>query len=268
MTQSHDRILELLKSLGLSEDQSSIYIELLDKPQGENLDKVLSSYGISSQQAETAVKELVERGLLSVVSNRVEAMEPKVFLEKVIQDRRSDFERSMLRATSIADELLKSLEPLYWEGRLGIRPEEIIQPLTDLTEMELRTTKVIGNAGKEIFVFAQTFGWYEKIREALFQALDRGVRARVLMMVVDAQTKRRADELRSFGVEVRHCVEEWYPVRGTLVDDQELVFLIWATRKKEMPKPVYYRPHYTKNQGLIRIFADAFHKRWEEGKPI
>jgi hypothetical protein len=57
-------------------------------------------------------------------------------------------------------------------------------------------------------------------------------------------------------------------VRGTLVDDRELVFLVWATRKRGVSRPVYYRPHYTKNQGLVRVFRDAFLKRWEEGQTI
>ena len=82
---------------------------------------------------------------------------------------------------------------------------------------------------------------------------------------------QQRNELKNFtvlGIQVRHCAEEWYPVRGTLVDDQELVFVIWATKKREVPRPIYYRPNYTRNQGLIRIFRDAYLKRWEEGQPI
>jgi hypothetical protein len=91
---------------------------------------------------------------------------------------------------------------------------------------------------------------------------------KVLMTVSDESTKERAKELRDLGIQVRQLAEEWYPVRGTLVDDQELVFLIWATKKSDVPRPIYYRPHYTKNQGFIRIFRDAFLNRWEEGRAI
>jgi hypothetical protein len=52
------------------------------------------------------------------------------------------------------------------------------------------------------------------------------------------------------------------------VDDQELVFVVWATKKNDVPRPIYFRPNYTKNQGLIRIFRDAFQKRWEEAHSI
>jgi hypothetical protein len=90
----------------------------------------------------------------------------------------------------------------------------------------------------------------------------------VLMMVKDPSTQQRAKELGALGIQVRHCAEEWYPVRGTLVDDQELVFVVWATKKSGVPRPIYFRPNYTKNQGLIRIFHDAFEKRWEEAQSI
>jgi hypothetical protein len=151
---------------------------------------------------------------------------------------------------------------------MGIRSEEMMEPLRDLTDMELRTARILGNTTKEAVIFAETFGWYERVREALFQAHDRGAKIRILMMASDESALKRAKELQGIGVQVRHCTEEWYPVRGTLIDDQELVFLIWATREKDTMRPIYYRPHYTKNAGLIRIFRDAFQKRWEEASQV
>lgn len=126
---------------------------------------------------------------------------------------------------------------------------------------------MIAEAEKSIFIFAESFGWYGKIRKQLIAALEKGAKAKVLMMVMDEGSAARARELEEMKVEVRHCAEKWYPVRGTLIDDQELVFVIWATRK-DIEKPICFRPHYTRNPGLIRIFSDAFEKRWESGRPI
>jgi hypothetical protein len=185
-----------------------------------------------------------------------------------LDQRKRTIENELSQQTSTALNLEKLLEPVYWENRLGIRPEEIIEPLRDLPDMELRTARILGGATREVFIFAETFGWYEKVRESIFEAHDRGVEMKVLMMVKDPSTEQRAKELRGLGIQVRHCAEEWYPVRGTLVDDQELVFVVWATKKSEVPRPIYFRPNYTKNQGLIRIFRDAFRKRWEEAQSI
>jgi sugar-specific transcriptional regulator TrmB len=263
-----DKELELLKSLGLSSGESKVYLRLLSQPEGEMLDKVVTAFGIPTAIAEDSLKSLADKGLVRITSNRVEAMQPRTVLQRIMEQRKKTLESQVAQESAAALELEKMLEPIYWEKRLGIRPEEILEPLRDLTEMELRTAQILGNAAREALIFAQTFGWYGKIRESLFQAHDRRVNIRILMNVNDESTREKAKELRGLGINVRHSSEEWYPVRGTLIDEQELVFLVWATKKQDVPKPIYYRPHYTKNPGLIRIFRDAFKTRWEDAQEI
>lgn len=260
--------MDLLNRLGLSAGESKVYVKLLSQPGGEMLDKVVTAFGIPAAIAEDSLKSLADKGLVKIASNRVEVVQPRTVIQRILEQRKRLLEEQVGQEESVALELEKILEPIYWENRLGIRPEEIIDPLRDLPDMELRTARILGNAAREVSIFAETFGWYSKVRESLFQAHDRGVRMKVLMLVKDDSTKQRASELRSLGIQVRHCAEEWYPVRGTLVDDQELVFVVWATKKSAVERPVYFRPNYTKNQGLIRIFRDAFLKRWEEGQSI
>ena len=268
MDQDKAREMELLKRLGLSAGESKVYLRLLSQSEGEMVDRIVTAFGIPAAIAEDSLKGLADKGLVRISSNRVEVVQPRTFLQRILEQRKTILENQIAQESSAALELEKLLEPLYWEGRMGIRPEEIIEPLRDLPDMELHTARMLGNATQEALIFAQTFGWYGKVRESLFQAHDRRVAIRILMMVSDESTREKAKELEGLGIQVRHCIDEWYPVRGTLVDGQELVFLIWATKKRDVPRPVYYRPHYTKNPGLIRIFRDAFLKRWEEGKPI
>jgi sugar-specific transcriptional regulator TrmB len=260
--------LAILQSLGLKPSEASLYLNLCLDPEGKSIEAILESSGIPSSEAEEALKNLVDKGILKLVRNKIEAVDPAIMTEIILERKRRESEDALAEARRLAVEATRRLQPLYLETRLGIRPEEIIEPLRDLREMEVRTTRMIAESQSSISIFAETFGWYDKVRESLIEALDRGVHARVIMMVVDEMTKNRARDLRELRVEVRHCAEEWYPVRGTLVDDQELVFLIWATRKKGISKPIYYRPNYTRNPGLIRIFADAFKSRWDKAHPI
>jgi len=259
---------QLLGTLGLSEGEASVYLKLLLQPEGEMVDKVVTAFGLPAATAEAALKALSDKGLIKISSNRAEVVQPRTAIQRILDQRKRTLESQISYEGSIAVQLEKSLEPVYWEKRLGIRPEEVIEPLRDLPDMEMRTARILGTASKEVFIFAETFGWYDHVRESIFQAHDRHVSMKVLMMVRDDYTKLRAKELRGLGINVRHCAEEWYPVRGTLVDDQELVFVIWATKKSAVPRPIYFRPNYTRNQGLIRIFRDAFLKRWEEAQDI
>jgi len=268
LSRDYSKETDLLVSLGLSAGESKVYLKLLAQPEGEMLDKVVTAFGIPTPIAEDALRSLSDKGLVRVSSNRVEVVQPRLVLQRILDQRKRTLENELSRQTTTALDLEKLLEPVYWENRLGIRPEDIIEPLRDLPDMELRTARILGGASREVFIFAETFGWYEKVRESIFQAHDRGVDMRILMMVKDPSTEQRDKELRGLGIQVRHCAEEWYPVRGTLVDDQELVFVVWATKKSETPRPIYFRPNYTKNQGLIRIFRDAFQKRWEEAQSI
>jgi len=263
-----DKEVKLLKDLGLSDGEAKVYLCLLRRAQGEMLDKVVTAFDSPSSEAEDSLKSLVDKGLIRISRNMVEAVQPRLVVQTMLERRRKSVEAQLTQESSNALVLEKMLEPVYWESRMGLRSEEIIEPLRDLADMELHTAQILGNARKEAVIFAESFGWYDKVREALFQAHDRGAQLRILMMANDEFTLKRARELQGIGVQVRHCTEEWYPVRGTLVDDQELVFLIWATREREDIRPIYYRPHYTKNAGLIRIFRDAFQKRWEEGTLI
>lgn len=262
-----NRAIELLKLLGLSETTAKIYLVLVRSPAVQSFEEISTLCKHPSEKIERALRELVNRGLVMVEGNKFIVVQPKQALNAILEQREKEAERSLEAIRGVVTSLQKSLEPLYWETRAGIRPEEILEPLADLAAMELRTARMIGNAQSEILIFAERFDWYDKVSEVLAQALDRGAKARVLMLVADKPTLKRAKELEKLGVQVKHCAERWYSVRGTLVDERELVFLIWAT-KKDIPKPIYFKPHYTTNPGVIKVFLDAYEKRWQEAKAL
>ncbi|MEM3506926.1 MAG: helix-turn-helix domain-containing protein [Candidatus Bathyarchaeia archaeon] len=263
----YEKILEMLKEIGLTELEASIYESLLNKPKGESLDSILSSYNVQQDLIEDAIWNLVNKGLVSVVSNRLEVFPPKKSLAKILEEKRKELEKELEDFKKSISKLKQILEPIYWEKRFGIKPEDILDPMDGLSDMEAKTIELIKNAEKEILIFAATFGWYEKVREELTEALSKKVKVKVLMIAKDEASIKRAYELKKNGIEVRYGLDEWYPLRGTLRDEEELVFLIWATRK-DVSQPIHYKPHYTRNKGLIKVFIDAFYKKWSEAKAI
>ncbi len=255
-----------MKELGFSEGECLIFFDLLNKPEGEAIDNILAHSKGPSVKTEDAVKGLVDKGLVRITSNRLEVSEPKLFLSKLQEEKRLQMSRQLEAVNATATRLLSILEPQYWEARLGVKPEDLLEPLPTLEAMELQTIRILANAGREISISAENFGWLDKVREEVDRGIDRGVRFRVLMKVKDAETAQRAEELRRMKIQIRQSQEEWYPVRGTLSDDKELVFLIWTGRESQVERPKFYRPHYTKNPGMIRVFADAFERRWAEAE--
>src|SRR5215467_3423141 len=236
-----------MKELGFSETECSIYFDLMARPEGEAIETVLSHSRGSTGSAEEAVRSLVDSGLLRIKSNRREVSEPKVSLSKLQEMKRLEMSREMETVSSTATRLVTMLEPQYWEARLGVKPEDLLEPLSSLEQMELQTIRILSNATKDVALWAENFSWFDRVREEIDRGLDRGVRFRALMKVKDSATSQRMEELRRMKIQVRESKEEWYPVRGTLGDDQELVFLIWTGRESEIERPKFYRPHYTKN---------------------
>ena len=120
--------MELLRSLGLSSGESKLYLRLLSQPEGEMLDKVVTGFGIPAAIAEDSLKSLADKGLVRISSNRVEVVQPRTVLQRILDERKRSLDSQVAKETSVALELEKILEPVYWESRLGIRPEEIIEP--------------------------------------------------------------------------------------------------------------------------------------------
>jgi len=203
---------------------------------------------------------------VKISSNRLEASEPKHFVSRIQEEKRVELGRQIEAINATTSHLVSILEPRYWEARLGIKPEDLLEPLPTLERMELQTVKILANARREVLISAETFGWFDKVREELGRSIEKRVKYRVLMSLKGKDTTERAVELRRMGIEVRQPAEDWYPVRGTLGDDRELVFLIWTAREGQGEHAKFFRPHFSKNPGMIRIFADAFERRWNAAK--
>ncbi len=258
---------KILEELGFSKESCSIYFSLLEKPSGETIEQVLAHSRFPSRETERAVKELVEKGIVLISSNKLEASEPKHFVSRIQDLKRLEMSRDLDALNVKSTRLLSLLEPQYWELRLGVKPEDLLEPLASLKEMELRTVRVIADSARTVWISAETFSWFGKVKEEIYRARERRVKFKLLMTAKDTEALSRAQEAKSLGMEVRQPTEDWYPVRGTLSDDKELVFLIWATNEKNDRRPKFFRPHFTKNTGMIRVFADAYDKRWSHARP-
>ena len=256
-----------LMEVGFSFIEAVIYLALLKEKKEKSLEEIVALVNIEPEDAQLALRRLVNINALKVDMNKFEALPPENVLSRSLVEQESRCKDLLFAMKNTVSEITGPLQTLYWENRLGIRPSEIIESLDSLQSMEIKTAEIIERAKREIRIFAGTFGWYNKISKSLAYALDRGITVKVLMIMgVDSQEKTA--DMNRLGINVKLSLEEWYPVRGTLADDSELVFLVWATKKEDVSKPIHYRPLYSKNNGLIKVFRDAFEKRWREAKPI
>ncbi len=255
---------ENLEKAGLTAIEAKIYLFLNENPQ-KSEDDISKTLRISLEELKNALSSLKAKGLIRIINqDKYDVTPPSKALEILVDIKAKNMESELANIKRQLSSIREILESKYWESRYGIRDELLLEPLEDLRSMEVKTAKLISEAQREVRIFTASFEWYTKIREVLLDAVRRGIKVRVLMRVVDEHSQRRAKDLLENGVEVRSVLEDWYPVRGTIIDGNKLLFLIWATEKKLS----YYKPHYTENAGLIKIFLDAFERRWEKASSI
>lgn len=263
----NDDFAQKLTNVGFSSIEASIYLTLLKEIKAKSLEEIVALANIEPKDAESALRKLVSIDALKVDRNKFEALPPQRVLSRSLDEQESKYKDLLIAMENTISEITGPLQTIYWEKRLGIRPSEIMESLESLESMEIKTVEIIEKAKREIRIFAGTFGWYYKIKKSLISALERGVRVKVLM-IMGIESEEKTVDMNELGIDVKQSLEEWYPVRGTLVDDKEQVFLVWATKKEDVSKPIHYRPLYSTNDGLIKIFKDAFEKRWGEAKQI
>lgn len=253
----------MLERMALSIEESKVYLKALERGY-VTLKDVAEVIEGGVKEAQALLKAMEARRLVKPhVEGRYEASKPKEAVNLLVKVKVEELNVELERLQEDASKLVSFLEDLYVKKKLGIKPEALLKPLDDLNSMELQTVKMISEAREKVDIFTAGFGWLDRVYEELLNAISRGVKVRVLMKVVDEPSKSSADKLRSIAAEVRVQREPWYPLRGTMVDDRMLVFVIWATEHKT----TYYRPHHTENEGLIRVFRESFNKRWEEAEP-
>jgi hypothetical protein len=176
---------------------------------------------------------------------------------------RENFETGLIAIDETLRHLQRQVEPIYVESHLQVKAEELLEPLADLRTMENRTNNYLDKAADEVLISTALFSWLPKIKVQLRRAVKRGVKVKVLMQSEDSPVKKQIGELSGIGVQFRDSPDPWHPVRGTLVDNRDLVFLIWAAEEVERHwNPIVYTPNHTKNPGLIRIFRESFLLRW------
>jgi len=249
--------------------ESEAYLALLSKRE-LTAEEIARTTSVPITRVYGTLDELMQKGFAKVVESRPKrfhAISPEQARREYLTHLRRTFETSLLSIEEVMGQLQKQIEPLYVETHLQVKPEELLEPLEDLRAMEKLTRDYVENASKEVLISTALFSWFPKIRPQLKSAVRRDVRVRILMQLSQSSIKKQLSDLAGLGVQIRDTREPWHPVRGTLIDGKDLVFVIWAAEEAERYwNPIVYTPHHTKNQGVIRIFRESFTLRWNEAK--
>ncbi|MGA2973309.1 MAG: helix-turn-helix domain-containing protein [Candidatus Bathyarchaeia archaeon] len=268
---STSRIMGHLRRVGLTSYESEAYLALLQRREmtAEEISKMTS---VPITRVYGTLEQLMQKGFARIVESRPKkfhAISPEEARREYLTHLRRNFETNLLTMEETMGDLQRQVEPIYVESHLQVKAEELLEPLEDLRVMEKRTSDYVQEASQEILISTALFSWLPKIKTQLRNALARGVSVKILIQLADSQVKRHLDVLRNLGAQIRDTPDPWHPVRGTLIDVKDLIFVIWAAEEAERHwNPIVYTPNHTKNPGLIRVFRESFLYRWSNPKRI
>jgi sugar-specific transcriptional regulator TrmB len=268
---SASRITESLRRIGLTSYESEAYLALLKSREltAEEISKMTS---VPITRVYGTLEQLMQKGFARIVESRPKkfhAISPEEAKREYLTQLRRNFETNLLTMEETMRDLQRQVEPIYVESHLQVKAEELLESLEDLRVMEQRTSEYVQEASKEVLISTALFSWLPKLKPQLRNVLAKGVSVKILMQVADSQVKRHLDDLRDMGAQIRDTPDPWHPVRGTLVDNRDLIFVIWAAEEAERHwNPIVYTPNHTKNPGLIRIFRESFLYRWSDSKKL
>jgi sugar-specific transcriptional regulator TrmB len=260
-----------LRRAGLTTYESEAYLALLSRRE-LTAEDVARLTPIPITRVYGTLEQLMQKGFAKIVQSRPKrflAVPPGEAKRDYLTQLRQSFEQNLLSIEEIMRTLQRQVEPIYVESHLQVKAEELLEPLDNLKTMEKRTSEYIENASGEVLISTALFSWVPKIRLQMRNALRRGVEERILLQLPHSQVRKYLSELIGMGAQIRDTGDPWHPVRGTLVDDSDLVFVIWAAEEADRHwNPIVYTPNHTKNPGLIRIFRESFFFRWENAKRV
>lgn len=265
------RITESLRRIGLTSYESEAYLALLKSREltAEEISKMTS---IPITRVYGTLEQLMQKGFARIMESRPKkfhAISPEEAKREYLTHVRRNFETNLLTMEETMRDLQREVEPIYVESHLQVKAEDLLESLEDLRMMEKRTSEYVQEASNEVLISTALFSWLPKLKPQLRNALARGVGVKILMQFADTQVKRHLDDLRDMGAQIRDTPDPWHPVRGTLVDNRDLIFVIWAAEEAERHwNPIVYTPNHTKNPGLIRIFRESFLYRWSDSKKL
>ncbi len=213
---------------------------------------------------------LAKKHLIDILPGRPKrfmVVDPKIGLNTFLKATQEEFMKKLEIIKQKISELIVPLSDLYVKYHTEISPEDLLRPYSGLGKAENVTMKLIESAEKEVLILTNVFKWFSNVETSIKTAAERGVKIRVLMNTEAEESLPVLEKIKEInGVEIRNLTTKTFLARGTLRDNKELLFVIWASSNEKKKK--VFKPHYTQNPGMVEIFKNNFEFLWLSSEPL
>lgn len=256
----------LLRRIGLTDYEASAYLALTAKPR-MTAKAVSRRAKVPITRLYESLDSLSKKGFIKAYPGRprlYEAIPPDKAIHLFMDFKRKEFEKGLLKIKAVGEELSRVIENDYWK-ELRVKPEEIMKPLPSLRHAEVETARIIDGSRDCVYILTAVFGWLQKVRGRVEEALNRGVEFRALTLSPQASLENVRKGLSAENFHVRPALSTWYPMRCTIADRRRAVLILWASTNKEtFWNPIAFKPYLTFHPGIVGAMSDMFEKMWNE----
>jgi sugar-specific transcriptional regulator TrmB len=262
--------------LGLKEYESDALRELfsLGRTTAPNL---AEATGIPKARVYGVLDSLAEKGFVEEIPSRPKKYQPKSpsqVLDRARENRRQEYEGFVDEMESMRGEFVDTYGELYERASNDITPTEELFHVVDVGEpSERETRRLYHDAEKEAKILTKSFEYLDSVESALTDAVERGVRVRVLFLhpshLEDGNVgvqEDRIERVTKDHPEVRaRFSDELLPWRGTLVDpsmEYESGDAVLLVEEKDVPLHMR-QAAVTDNASFVAGMSRYFDLIWE-----
>ncbi|WP_247009122.1 TrmB family transcriptional regulator [Halorientalis litorea] len=273
---------DVFDHLGLTEYEATALTNLLTlgRTTAPNL---AEATGIPKARIYGVLESLSDRGYIKMIPGRPKEYQPKApeeILDRAVQNRRQDYEQFRQDLEDVREQFLAEFGPRFERASEDITPTEELFHVVDVGgPSERETTELYHDARERVRVITKSFEYFDAVRPAFEDALDRGVDVDVLLLDPDHLSaenrpvqERMVDRLTEQypSVDLRFSAAK-LPWRGTVVDpsmDYETGRAIFLVEEKDVPLHMR-QAAITDNGSFVAGLWRYFQLTWEyESDPV
>ncbi|WP_136715451.1 TrmB family transcriptional regulator [Halorientalis salina] len=262
--------------LGLTEYETTALTELLTlgRTTAPNL---AEATGIPKARIYGVLDSLSDRGYIEIVPGRPKEYQPKSpeeILDRARENRRQDYEQFCQDLSDHREAFLSEFRPRFERASEDITPTEELFHVVDVGEpSERETRRLYHDAEERVRVITKSFEYFDAVRPAFEETLDRGIDVDVLFLhpehlsdenrpIQERMVERMTGEYPS--VDLRFS-ESKLPWRGTIVDpsmEYETGNALFLVEEKDIPLHMR-QAAITENGSFVAGLQRYFELVWE-----
>jgi sugar-specific transcriptional regulator TrmB len=226
MTEGADAVFELF---GLTEYETTALEELLALGQ-TTAPNLAEASGIPKARVYGVLDGLADRGFIEVIPGRpkeYQAKPPGDILDRAIDNQKQEYEAFAEAVDARKDAFLDEYGPQYERATGDISPASELFHVVDVgTPSERETRRIYDGATAELRILSKSFEYFDAVRPAFEQAVDRGIDISILLLAPERLSETNRDIQTSLVTELTESFPEVgirfspkpLPWRGTISD--------------------------------------------------